>query len=214
MLLVGGSMTRTLERTLAVLTISAAVLLPLNALLPLFLLDPSATPLDWVRTSSWPLLSQMAVVLAALMPFVVLALYVCQIEETGKLGFVGLVLTLIGYLAYMWFQFDMAFVWPVLAARAPELIDYSGPMFRDARFAFVHLWMGVVQSVGVLLLGAALFRARVFPRTTSALLTIGLLLSAGVLFPPFVLSAIGGVVGAIALGWIGRLLWSRSPAST
>lgn len=205
-------MTRTLERALAVLTIFAAVWLPLCALLPLFLLDSSATPLDWVRTGSWPLLSLMAVALSVLIPFVILALYVCQIREAGKLGFVGLVLALIGYLAYMWFQFDMAFVWPVLAARAPELIDYSGPMFRDARFAFVHLWMGVVQAVGVLLLGVALFRARVFPRTASVLLTIGLLLSAGVLFPPFLLSAIGGVVGAIALGWIGWWLWERAGA--
>ena len=58
-----------------------------------------------------------------------------------------------------------------------------------------------------MLFGIAMFRARVFPRTASVLLAIGLILSAGVLFPPFVVRAVGGVVGALALGWVGSLMW-------
>ena len=204
---VGVAMRRMLARALAVLTSTGGVLLLLCTVLPLVFLDAADSPIGWVRDSAWPLLSVMAFVLAALMPFVMLAIYACQIEETGVLGLSGLALALIGLLAYLGFQFDMAFVWPVLAVRAPELIDFGGPMFRDPRFAFVHVWMGPVHIVGMLLFGIALVRARVFPRTASLLFMVGAILSSGVLFPPFVIRAVGGVVGAPALVWMGLILW-------
>jgi hypothetical protein len=124
-------MTRLLAGGLAAMTGVGAVLLMACTVLPLLLLDAAASPIDWVRDSAWPYLSAMACVMAALMPFAMLALYRCQTEEAGVLGLVGLVLSLIGLVAYLCFQFDMAFVWPVLAERAPELVDFSGPLFRD-----------------------------------------------------------------------------------
>ncbi len=192
------------------MTGTSAVLLLACTVLPVVFLNAADSPIGWVNDSAWPKLSVMAFVLAALMPFVMLAIYVCQIEETGVLGLIGLVLSLIGFAAYLCFQFDMAFVWPVLAATAPELVDFSGPMFRDPQFAFVHSWMGPLHSVGVVLFGIALIRAHVFPRTASVLFMIGVLLSAGVLFPPFLIRAVGGVLAAPALGWMALVLWRRT----
>jgi hypothetical protein len=118
--------------------------------------------------------------------------------------------SLIGFLAYLAFQFDMAFVWPVLAETAPELIDYDGPLFRDARFGFVHFWMGPLHLVGMLLFGIALIRARVFHRTASLFFMVGLILSAGVLFPPFLIRAVGGVLAAPTMAWMALVLWVRT----
>ncbi len=181
-------------------------------MLPLLLLDRAGSSIDWLRDPQWLLLSAMALVLTGLMPFVMLSIYACHAEEAGALGLGGLAAGVIGLLAYFAFAFDMALVWPILATRAPELVDFAGPMFRDSRFAFVHTGMKVVHLVGVLVFGTALLRAHVFPRTAIVGLILGLILMPGVLFPPFLLRAVGGSLGAWALGWIGLVLWRRTRA--
>lgn len=203
-----------LGRGLAATTGASAVLLLVCTVLPLVLLDAADSPVGWVQDGAWPYLSALAFVVAALMPVVMLAIYVSQTEETGVLGLVGLVVSSIGFVAYLGFQFDLAFVWPVLAERAPELLDYDGPLYRDPGFAFVHSWMGPVHTVGVLLFGIALLRARVFPRAASALFLVGVILSAGLLFPPLLIRAVGGVVAAPALGWIALMLWRRTDGAS
>ena len=199
-----------LTRGLAVVTGTSAVLLLACTLLPLVLLEPADSPIDWVRDSAWSYLSLIGFVLAALMPLVMLAIYQCQIEESGLFGFIGFGVALIGFVAYLGFQFDMAFVWPVLVERAPELVDYSGPMFRDARFALVHSWMGPAHALGVLLFGVSLIKAHIFPRTVSVPFIVGVILSAGVLFPPLLVRAVGGLLAAPAMVWMALILWSRT----
>jgi len=205
-------MRQPLARGLTLMTVAGAALLLACTVFPLVLLDTADSPIGWAQDSAWPYLSVTAFVLSGLMPFVMLTVYACQIDETRVLGLTGLVLSLVGFVAYIGFQFDLAFVWPVLAERAPELLDYNGPMFRHPRYAFVHSWMGVLESVGLLLFGIALIRARIFPR--SVLFMIGLILSAGLLFPPLVIRAVGGVLAAPAMGWMAVVLWRRTqPAS-
>lgn len=200
-------MTRqTLARGTAILTGAAAVLVLLSALLPLMFLDAGGSVLDWLRDPGWRPLSGLALVLTGLMPFVLLAIRACHPAGAGALALVGLTFAVVGLLAYFGFAFDMALVWPVLAARAPELVDFAGPMFRDPHFAFVHTWMKLVHLVGVLLFGTALFRARVCPRAAVVVLTLGLVLMPGALFPPFQLKAVGGIVEAWGLGWVGLSL--------
>ncbi len=151
----------------------------------------------------------LALIFTGVMPFILLGLYTCEIEETGALGLIGLVIALIGLLPYVGFQFDMAFVWPVLVVSAPELVDLTGPMFRDTRFAFVHFWMGPVYTIGILLFGIAVIRACVFPRLVGVLFTVGMILVSGILFPPFVIRTLGAVLSAPALAWMGVVLWSK-----
>lgn len=203
-------MRKKLEMILPLMISTGAVLLLICTLIPLIFLNTADSPVNWIKASIWPSLSIFAFVLAMLMPVVMLAIYVSQIEEMGVLGLVGFSLLLIGMAVYLGFQFDMAFVWPVLAEKAPKLIDFSGPMFRHPRFAFMHFWMEPIHSIGTLLFGIALIKARVLPRIASILFIIGMILSAGVLFPPFLLRAVGGVIGSFALTWIASFLWNRT----
>jgi len=203
-------MKRMLAHVLAAATGAGALVLLACTLLPLVFLHAADSPTGWVQDTAWPYLAVAAFALTALMPVVMLGIYAYQIDEAGVLGLIGLVASLVGFAALLGFQFDLAFVWPVLAARAPELLDYSGPMFREPGFAFVHSSMGPVHSVGVLLFGSALIRARVFPRAASALFTIGVILSAGLLFPPHLIRAVGGILAAPAMVWIASVLWRRT----
>lgn len=206
----GNSMQQTLGQGLPVVICTGGVLLLVSTVLPLIFLNSADSPLSWVENNGWFTLSILAFILAMLMPAVMLAIYVSQIEETGVLGLVGFSLMLIGMAAYLGFQFDMAFVWPVLAEKTPELIDFSGPMFHHPGFAFIHSWMGPIHIIGTMLFGITLIKARVFPRIASILFMIGMILSPGVLFPPFLLRAVGGVIGFFALNWIAFSLWNRT----
>jgi hypothetical protein len=203
-------MKRIIARVLAGLTATVAVLLLSCTVLALLLLDRAAGPIGWVGTGAWPYLSVLSFAVACGMPFIILGVYAVQVEESGSLGLVGLVLSLIGMLGFVGFQFDMAFVWPALTSHAPELVDFSGPLFRDPMFAFVHLWMGPTHAIGVLLFGIALIRARVYPRAATVLFMIGLILSAGSLSPPFLISAVGGIIAAPGLLSFAWVMWAQT----
>ena len=91
------------SRLQTIITYTGAVLLLLCSTLPIILLDSVDIPISWISSGVWPLLSIMAFILTALLPFIILALYTYQIEELGRLGLVGLVITLVGLLLYLGF---------------------------------------------------------------------------------------------------------------
>jgi hypothetical protein len=205
--------TRSLIRWTGPLAMFAAVLLLILGVLPWLLLPAGSPVVEWVLDDAWPILSVPAFVLALLLPLALTGLYASEVEETGVLGFVGYVIAFLGLLLFAAFQFDLAFVWPALAVQAPELIDFSGPMFRDPPFSVVHSVMGPLHNLGFVIFGVATFRGRVFPRSCAVLFTIGMVLSAGTLLPPLIIRAIGAVPAAVALLWIGYTLWRREGRS-
>ena len=158
---------------------------------------------SWVLDPAWAALSVMAFLVAILTPFVLIGLFAYQRHQLGRVGVIGLLLSVAGMLVYVGFQFDLAFVWPVLAQEAPGLLDFDGPMFQAPSYAFVHFWMGPVASVGILVFGIAVYRARVFPRWSAVLFIIGMILTQGILFPPLILRLIGSFPAALALTAMG-----------
>jgi len=198
---------QSLRRCCGLLTFGVAALQLFLGFLPLLLLPAGNVPLSWVLHPAWGLLSELAFILAVLAPLVLLGLYVFQATEAGVLGLAGFTMAFIGHLLYSSFQFDMAVVWPVLATQAPDLVDFSGAMFLDPMFSFAHFWMGPIHTVGILLFGVATFRARVFPRWSAVLFTVGMILSAGTLSPPLVLRAAGATLAAVAMVAMGAVLW-------
>lgn len=158
---------------------------------------------SWVLDPAWAALSVMAFLAALLSPFVLVGLFAHQRRQFGLVGVVGLLLSVVGMLVYLGFQFDLAFVWPVLAQETPRLLDFEGPMFQAPSYAFVHFWMGPVTTVGVLVFGIAIYRARVFPRWSAVLFIIGMILTQGMLFPPLILRLIGALPAALALSAMG-----------
>lgn len=180
-------------------TLLYAALVLLLGITPSVLLDGGEPMAQWVLDPAWGSLSVIAFLAAMLAPFVLIGLFIYQRPRIGKSGAVGLFLSVVGMLVYLGFQFDLAFVWPVLATENPALLDFEGPMFRSPIFAFVHLWMGPLTSLGILTFGIATYRAKVFPRWSAVLFLMGFLLIQGILFPPLVLRLIGSFPAAIAL---------------
>ena len=168
----------------------------------------------WVSDPAWPALSLSAFLVAILMPFVLMGLFAYQRPHMGMGGVIGLLLSVVGMLVYLGFQFDLAFVWPMLAQEMPELLDFDGPMFQAPAYAFVHFWMGPVTTFGVLMFGIATYRARVFSRWSAVLFMIGMILTQGILFPPLILRLIGAPPAAIALTAMGYRQYKRGMAES
>ena len=160
---------------------------------------------SWVMDPAWAALSVIAFLAAILTPLVMMGLFSHQRHQLGRVGVIGLLLSVAGMLVYLGFQFDLAFVWPVLAQEIPGLLDFDGSMFQAPSYAFVHFWMGPVTTFGVLVFGIATYRARVFPRWSAVLFIIGMILTQGMLFPPLILRLVGSLPAAVALTAMGYM---------
>lgn len=159
-----------------------------------------------VGESAWVPYSLLGMVGAILLPGVIVSLYVYQKGTMTTVGQVGFYLSLLGTVMFAWVQIEQTLVWPILVDQAPQLVDFSGPMFGDALFATIYWVAHGSISVGFILFGRATARARAFPRWAGILLAFG---------GPVM--GLGGLVlamrfvGVLALGtalvWIGFLQW-------
>ena len=203
---------RTLGRYYGLLTLAVAILLLTLGVLPSLILPAGEPVVNWVLDGDWAALSTAAFVLGALFPLVIVGLHSFQMQQTGVAGLIGFTLTFLGMLLLLNFQFDMAFVWPTLANEMPRLLDFDGVMFHEPKFAFVHFWMDPVFTIGILVFGLSTVRARVFPRWSGILFTIGMILAGGILFPPLLLRLAGALCATVALVRMGLVMLEGNPA--
>ncbi len=162
--------------------------------------------IEGVNDQQWRVISVLAFALYMLFPIVIIGLYVKQYKESGIIGLIGFVLAALGAVINSCMLFDMAFVWPILSIHAPELIDFSGPLFRASIFSVAHNLIVYLGTIGFIVFGIAMIRAKVFPRFGAVLFTIGMPLTGVILFPPFILRAIGSILAGASLFWKGIIL--------
>ncbi|HXQ32962.1 MAG TPA: hypothetical protein VN843_02950 [Anaerolineales bacterium] len=136
-----------------------------------------------------------------------------QATHTGRLGWVGFVLALIGT-AYLVgdLRFD-AYLFPIVAQHAPDLIAIPGPLFTETTAVIIPFTEVLFFGVGFVLLGIAIMRARQLPRWAGLLLAVGAPLF--IVGPPisWLVFVLGAVLLGAGLSWLGYALWSASSAS-
>ncbi len=148
-------------------------------------------------TASWVVQQLLFLLGTVLLLFGLFGLYARQSEAAGTLGIVGFLAAFLGTALQAGTSFDQAFVLPIVADVAPELVDAGPPL--GIILAFISF------GVGWLLFGAATLRARVYPRGAAVLLMVGAVLAA---FPlPFTYSVLG-----VAVSWLGFSLFTRRGA--
>lgn len=101
----------------------------------------------------------------ALMPLVVLALYLAQRSVFGRFGTVASVVALAG--SVLWAAASVHQLLDVLAAAPRPAPDPPG------RVLVVSLAFFAIYAIGLMMLGIATWRARVLPRAAAILLAIG-----------------------------------------
>ena len=144
-------------------------------------------------TGAYVLYSLLIMITAVLLPLGLVGLYVRQSEAAGPLGLVGFVVAFIGTVLVAGFFWSSAFVAPILAVEAPQLLDVrSLPGFFRSFIVF---------GLGWLLFGVATLRAGIYPRAPAVLLIVGSVLIV-------IRLPLTSIVLDAAVAWMGYVLFT------
>lgn len=162
------------------------------------------TTLELVRLNGYQIQSLIGLAACILAPIGLMGLYLPHAEKTGKLGLSGFLLSCMGVILYGCMQFDETFTWPILALKAPALLE-TGGLMSDAAYLSIFILMGLIFAVGFLLFGVANWRAGVFPRWAVILFMVGAVLFG--IGMAVMIRTIGMICWVLGWGWMGYLLW-------
>src|SRR5262249_9633047 len=124
--------------------------------------DPASA--NAVLTSPYAVEHTLGVSAMVLMLFGLIGLYVRQMAASARLGLIGFVVAFIGTALLVGVVFFDAYFVPIIAVRAPALLDATSP-FNTLPGVLAQALPGIIWGLGFLILGAATLRARVLPRT-------------------------------------------------
>jgi len=128
------------------------------------------------------------------------AFYLFQREASGRLGQLGFLINWLALGLACGLEFAKNSIFPYLEPSVLQAL-LAGPTH------LVLLSVGLIFLSGVILFGAATFRAGVYPRIAAVLYIVGFVpYSLSPLFPAVVV-AIGQLLGAFSIIWFGYTLW-------
>ena len=146
-----------------------------------------------------PLTHALAPPASALLLFTLTALYLRQRRATGRLGLVGYVLNHLGLTGLFAIEFltHAVLQFEDVATREQTLTGPGRPYF---------LVVALIFLIGVLLFGAASWRAAIFPRPAVALYVLGLTAAALRTSVPEPIYLAGLAIGSVAVFWLSLTL--------
>ena len=178
---------------------------------------PAWTVQAFTDSIDWQLRSIAKLMMSGLAIAGLTGMYLHQRRRLGKLGLVGYLVFVTGYLLMSGVEAIAAFVLPGLAHSRPGYVDdvlRSSAGLKTASdigsMQTMLALMGVTYVAGGLLFGIALFRTRVLARWAAALLAVGAVGIAALKFLPASFDRPMAVPTGVALIGLGVSLW-RTP---
>lgn len=148
-------------------------------------------------------------------------MYLSQVRRNGVLGLVGYLVLAVGYLLIMGNTLALAFVLPTVAESDPAYVDDviaavvgNAPEGDIGALATVLQIQGFAYLAGGLVLGIALFRARVLTRWATVLLAVGGVVSAALSVMPDAFYRLIAYPNGIAMVALGYSLWRTARTTT
>jgi hypothetical protein len=167
-----------------------------------------------ITTTEVAVRNTLKVLMAVLALVGISGMYLSQVRRNGVLGLAGYLVLAMGYLLIMSTTFGLAYVLPAIADTEPSYVSDVLATFTGGTAIGDIGALGLVFQVqsgcylaGGVLLGVALFRARVLNRWAAALLAVGGLVSAALSVMPDALYRLIALPNGIALIWLGYSLW-------
>ncbi|ODU05291.1 MAG: hypothetical protein ABS81_07965 [Pseudonocardia sp. SCN 72-86] len=170
-----------------------------------------------VTTTGWAVTHYLTLVMAVLGLVGITGVYLSHVRRVGVVGLLGWLAFSGFYLLTTAYTFVEAFVLPELAGPAPRLVDEilaipgGGDTGDLGAIAAAGPTSFALYLVGGVLLGIALFRARVLARWASALLAVGPVLTLAAPLVPHSMLRLAALPVAVALLGLGVSLWQRRP---
>jgi hypothetical protein len=202
----------TLYRLSGIVLLLGAVLSVIAGILTFFVDTSYTASLSTFRSPLWSTYYSLFFVALALILLGLPALYLRQAgRRGGVLGLVGVFLIVLGNFLLMAMIGYFVSILPLLAAKAPQVINAA----FESGFGIFPLGGTAFGLIGLILLGIALIRSRVFPPFVGILLIASVVLSLVAFFLQSgdLLAAIIGLLGttsaAIAYGWVGMVLTTQ-----
>jgi hypothetical protein len=175
----------------------------------LILVDDPNDPIGTVTSASYALSVWLALISSVLLTGGLVGIYAARSEATGVLGLIGFALAFAGTVLAAGGTWSEAFVTPALAQEAPELLLSDPPGI----VMFGNILTSGLLTVGWLILGAAILRARAYPRLATVLVLVGAVVQALPFLPPAI-GVPGAVVFDVGVAWLGFALLTGARAST
>lgn len=148
-------------------------------------------------------------------------LYLSQIRKNGLVGLIGYVVLSVGYVSIFATTLVSAYVLPAIADTGPQYVSdvlaastNGDPVGDIGLLPTVLQLQGFAYLGGGLLLGIALFRARVVARWAAVLLAVGGLVSAALAVMPDAFYRLLAYPNGIAMVGLGYSLWRTARTTT
>jgi hypothetical protein len=205
----------TLYRLSGIILLLGALVSVIAGLMTLFFNHNYTASLSTFQSPLWSTYYSLFFVALALILLGLPALYLRQAgRRGGVLGLVGVLLIMLGNFLLMAMIGYFVSILPLLAAKAPQVINAA----FESGFGIFPLGGTAFGLIGLILLGIAVIRARVFPPFVGILLIASVVLNLVAFFLQSgdVLATLIGLLGtvstAIAYGWVGLILTQQPKA--
>jgi hypothetical protein len=176
--------------------LSGAVLFTIFDVLSILLFAKKENFSVIAATGSYALFVRLSLLTLVLIQVGLVGLYVPHSGATGVLGLVGFLVTFLGMALAAGSYWAQGFIAPAAAQTAPEFLD-DEPAWLNCGFTLTL----ALLSLGWLLFGVAMLRARIYPRIAAILLMIGAVVS----FLPLPRTEL---VLIVAIAWLGFALFA------
>jgi hypothetical protein len=176
--------------------LSGAVLFTIFDVLSILLFAKKENFSVIAATGSYALFVKLSLLTLVLIQVGLVGLYVPHSGATDVLGLVGFLVTFLGMALAAGSYWAQGFVAPAAAQTAPEFLD-DEPAWLNCGFTLTL----ALLSLGWLLFGVAMLRARIYPRIAAILLMIGAVVS----FLPLPGTEL---VLIVAIAWLGFALFA------
>ncbi len=169
------------------------------------LIHPAGEDAASILMPSWAPAHAIGTGAAILMLLGFIGLYARQAEKAGKTGLVGFILVIIGSAFLMGEEMQSVVVSPLIAVKAPQLIEESAGSGVTLVFGLAFL---VCFALGFILFGISTMRAGVLPRWSGLALILGVVLTFGGQISHGIGIFAAAILG-LGLAGMGYALWSE-----
>lgn len=172
-------------------------------LMPVFLpiADSSENFKNLILDNNWVQINLIGLISTIFLTLGFAGFYIKYYEKFNKLGFIGLIITLVGLVLFTSIQYYETLLWPAAAKVNPELLQVKGALVNgDLKVAAGLITSGAFLGIGYILFGISALQMKEYPKIPVWFLIIGApIFGNGIAFPIRTLGLLLFCIGTIWL---------------